>query len=167
MAEPTIVVGLVTKAHGLRGEVAVQNRSDNPERWVSGSVMFTQGGRTLTVRAVRPHGERLIVTFAEVSDRDDAEVTIHREGVSSPDQRSDLRNTGYTRQTILARNDGAVDQHAAPPLNDSRRERHNESHIRIDGVTHQDFAVSEGPQIGRLQDDPRHAGIVRDLKVRG
>lgn len=73
MDEPTVVVGLVTKAHGLRGEVAVQNRSDNPDRWIPGSVVFTEAGRPLTVRTVRPHGERLIVTFDEVPDRDGAE----------------------------------------------------------------------------------------------
>jgi 16S rRNA processing protein RimM len=72
--EPTVVVGLVTKAHGLRGEVAIQNRSDNPERWTPGSRVFTGSGRALTVSAVRPHGERLIVTFAEVGDRDGAEA---------------------------------------------------------------------------------------------
>jgi 16S rRNA processing protein RimM len=72
--QPTIVVGVVTRAHGLRGEVSVQNRSDNPERWIPGSVVFTEIGHPLTVRTVRPHGERLIVTFEEVADREGAEA---------------------------------------------------------------------------------------------
>lgn len=74
MSEPTIVVGQVTKAHGVRGEVAVRNRSDNPERWVPGATVFAPDGRELTVRAVRPHGERLLVTFAQIDDRDAAEA---------------------------------------------------------------------------------------------
>ena len=74
MPEPTTVVGQVTKAHGVRGEVAVRNRSDNPDRWVAGATVFAPDGRTLTVRAVRPHGDRLLVTFAEVGDRDAAEA---------------------------------------------------------------------------------------------
>jgi len=72
--QPTIVVGVVTRAHGLRGEVSVQNRSDNPERWIPGSVVFTEIGHPLTVRTVRPQGERLIVTFEEVADRERAEA---------------------------------------------------------------------------------------------
>lgn len=74
MDEPTIVVGLVTRAHGLRGEVVVQNRSDNPDRWSVGSEVFTEDGRTLTVRTAREHGARLTVGFAEVAGRSDAEA---------------------------------------------------------------------------------------------
>ena len=50
-----------------------QNRSDNPERWVPGSVLFDATGRTYTVRSARPHGERLLVTFEEIGDRTAAE----------------------------------------------------------------------------------------------
>ena len=46
--EPTIVVGQVAKAHGVRGEVSVRNRSDNPERWVAGARLLTADGRALT-----------------------------------------------------------------------------------------------------------------------
>jgi 16S rRNA processing protein RimM len=67
--EPTVVVGLVTRAHGLRGEVAVQNRSDNPDRWSAGSVVYTEDGRSLTVRSSRAQGSRLTVAF-----RTDAEA---------------------------------------------------------------------------------------------
>lgn len=74
MDEPTIVVGVVTKAHGVRGEVTVENRSDNPDRWVSGAVVFTEDGRTLTVATLRPHGGRLLVTFDGVEDRTQAEA---------------------------------------------------------------------------------------------
>ncbi len=74
MDEPTVVVGVVTRAHGVRGEVAVQNRSDNPDRWVAGAVVFTPEGRVLTVETVRPHGDRLLVTFDGVADRTAAEA---------------------------------------------------------------------------------------------
>ena len=69
MDEPTVVVGHVAKAHGVHGEVAVENRSDNPDRWAVGAVVFDDAGRSLTVRAVRPHGNRLLVTFDEIDDR--------------------------------------------------------------------------------------------------
>jgi 16S rRNA processing protein RimM len=71
--EPTVVVGRVTKAHGVRGEVAVENRSDNPERWTSGATVFDETGRSLTIRTVRPHGDRLLITFEGIGDRTAAE----------------------------------------------------------------------------------------------
>lgn len=74
MDEPTVVVGLVTKAHGLRGEVLVEIRSDNPDRWAPGSVVLDEAGRRLTVGGVRGRAGRAIVTFEEVGDRDAAEA---------------------------------------------------------------------------------------------
>ena len=73
MEQPTVVVGAVTKAHGLRGEVAVQVRSDNPERFAPGATVFLQNGSVLTVERAHEHGARLLVRFAEVTDRTGAE----------------------------------------------------------------------------------------------
>jgi 16S rRNA processing protein RimM len=72
--EPTVVVGLIGRAHGLRGEVVIHNRSDNPERWRPGAVVFLRDGRPLTVDSVRPRGgDRMIVRFREAPDRAAAE----------------------------------------------------------------------------------------------
>ncbi len=76
MDEPTVAVGRVMKAHGVRGEVAVENRSDNPDRWAPGSQVFDDAGARFTVRAVRPHGGRLLVTFVEVPDRTVAQALV-------------------------------------------------------------------------------------------
>jgi len=76
--EPTIAVGRIAKAHGVHGEVVVENRSDNPERWKPGAVVFDDAGRRLTLRAVRPHGGRLLVTFEEISDRTGAQALAGR-----------------------------------------------------------------------------------------
>lgn len=76
MDEPTVVVGLITKAHGLQGEVTVQSRSDNPDRWVPGAVVY-RSERSLTVDAIRPRttgGGELLVRFVGVSDRSSAEA---------------------------------------------------------------------------------------------
>jgi len=67
------VVGAVTKAHGLRGEVAVQVRSDNPDRFAPGAIVLTGSGRTLTIERAQGAGGRLLVRFAEVPDRAAAE----------------------------------------------------------------------------------------------
>jgi 16S rRNA processing protein RimM len=74
--EPAVTVGRITKAHGVRGEVAVENRSDNPDRWAPGAVVFDDAGRSFTVRAVRPHGPRLLVTFEEIEDRTAAQGLV-------------------------------------------------------------------------------------------
>jgi 16S rRNA processing protein RimM len=71
--EPTVVVGVVTGVHGLRGDVSVQNRSDNPDRWTPGGTVLREDGATLTIEMSRRQGRRLIVKFAGVGDRTAAE----------------------------------------------------------------------------------------------
>jgi 16S rRNA processing protein RimM len=72
--EPTVVVGKVTKAHGVRGEVAVEVRSDNPERFTEGASVFTSDGRELRIERVHAHGQRTLVRFAGIADRTAAEA---------------------------------------------------------------------------------------------
>jgi 16S rRNA processing protein RimM len=71
--EPTVVVGVVTGVHGLRGDVSIQNRSDNPDRWTPGGTVLREDGATLTIEMSRRQGRRLIVKFAGVGDRTAAE----------------------------------------------------------------------------------------------
>src|SRR5205809_4074412 len=70
-----LVVGEIVRPHGLRGEVIVNVRTDEPDvRYVPGAVLVTESGTgALTVEAVRPHQGRLIVSFAGVADRNGAE----------------------------------------------------------------------------------------------
>jgi 16S rRNA processing protein RimM len=70
---PTVVVGRITKAHGLKGELAVDVRSDNPDRLSQGATLFLEDGRTLTIERAHHHGRRLLLTFAEAKDRTSAE----------------------------------------------------------------------------------------------
>jgi 16S rRNA processing protein RimM len=71
--EPTVVVGKVTKAHGLRGEVTVLPLTDNPDRFTPGGVVYLADGRPLSIRDARDNGARLLVTFEGVGDRAAAE----------------------------------------------------------------------------------------------
>lgn len=69
-----VVVGRIVRAHGIRGEVVVEPRTDRPqERFAPGSVLGTSTGATLTVRSVRRHADRLLVRLRGVSDRQAAE----------------------------------------------------------------------------------------------
>ena len=72
-----VAVGLVLRAHGLRGEVLVLPDSENPARFQSGSELFVRDGsrlRRLEVASSRPHRGRELVQFVDVTDRDRAEA---------------------------------------------------------------------------------------------
>lgn len=71
-----VTVGLILKAHGLKGEVAVEVRTDTPEhRFRPGAVLQLDAAHEeLTVATVRPQRGRLLVGFVEVTDRTAAEA---------------------------------------------------------------------------------------------
>jgi 16S rRNA processing protein RimM len=83
-------VGRITRAHGIRGEVAVQNLTEVASRFESGSKLRLEDGRALTVSSARRHGNRLLVTFEEVPDRSGAEalrgqvLLVRREDTQPP-----------------------------------------------------------------------------------
>ncbi len=74
MAEPTVAVGRITRAHGVQGEVAVMVLSEVPERFADGATLWLEDGRALTVVSSRPHRDRLLVRFEGVGDRTTAEA---------------------------------------------------------------------------------------------
>ncbi len=86
MASTQVVVGRIGKAHGIKGEVSVELHTDEPDRrFAVGAVLTTEapnGGephgpgrpRSVTIRSTRWHQSRLLVTFAELKDRNQAEA---------------------------------------------------------------------------------------------
>jgi 16S rRNA processing protein RimM len=84
MTQPAfIIVGRVRKAHGIRGEVVVETITDAPDAiFASGRRVFagTVSGdlsasrQELRVASVRSFNEGLLVGFAEVPDRNAAEL---------------------------------------------------------------------------------------------
>ena len=71
-----LVVGRVTRPHGVRGEVSVEVRTDDPDlRFAVGRVMATDPAAAgpLTVESVRWHSGRLLIRFAGIADRNQAE----------------------------------------------------------------------------------------------
>jgi 16S rRNA processing protein RimM len=67
-----LVVGRIGRAHGLRGEVAVTFTTNRAERSAPGAVLYA-GDRELLITASRPHQGRMLVQFAGVDDRTEAE----------------------------------------------------------------------------------------------
>jgi len=71
-----VVVGVVGRAHGIRGDVSIDVRTDEPERrFAPGQVLRVEGGsRRFTVDSTREHSGRLLVHLAELPDRTAAEA---------------------------------------------------------------------------------------------
>ncbi|MFW0796366.1 ribosome maturation factor RimM [Gordonia sp. CPCC 205515] len=70
-----LVVGRVAKSHGVRGELVVEIRTDDPEaRFAQGTVLRGRlpkgaGEKSFTVTAARHHAGRLLLSLDEVGDR--------------------------------------------------------------------------------------------------
>jgi 16S rRNA processing protein RimM len=70
-----VAVGRITRAHGVKGEVAVLPLSMVESRFEEGSRVYAgEGGRPLTVASSRPHRGRMLVFFEGVADRNEAEA---------------------------------------------------------------------------------------------
>ncbi|MFC8827045.1 ribosome maturation factor RimM [Streptomyces sp. NPDC057137] len=72
-----LVVARIGRAHGIKGEVTVEVRTDEPElRLGPGAVLATEPASTgpLTIETGRVHSGRLLLRFAGVSDRTGAEA---------------------------------------------------------------------------------------------
>ena len=77
MSTLDVIVATIGRAHGLRGEVALILRTDQPEerfqRGASFAVDAPTGRRTLTVHGTRLQQDRWYVSFEEVTDRTSGE----------------------------------------------------------------------------------------------
>lgn len=75
-----VCVGRIGRAHGIRGEVSVEVRSDEPEqRFVPGAALAVRGKHpglpaSATIDSIRKHQDRLLVKFEEFPDRNAAEA---------------------------------------------------------------------------------------------
>ena len=77
-----VVVGRVGKPHGIRGEVTLDVRTDEPERrFAPGTTLRAEAPAgadrrpaSLTVARARWHQSTLLVTFEEIADRNAAEA---------------------------------------------------------------------------------------------
>lgn len=74
MTGEEVVVGVVGKPVGIRGEAYVHPDPDLEHDFAPGTVYRLADGRQLTVADTRPHGRRRVVRFAEAADRDAVEA---------------------------------------------------------------------------------------------
>jgi 16S rRNA processing protein RimM len=107
-----LTVGRIGKPQGLRGEVTVEVRTDAPDlRFAAGSVLLTDPAERgpLTVEATRDQNGRLVVAFAGVADRTQAELlrnTLLQVDASDvppsddPDEFHDTQLVGLTAELV-------------------------------------------------------------------
>jgi 16S rRNA processing protein RimM len=126
---PEVVVGRLVRAHGLTGEIAVEVRTDEPDRrFARGSVVTLRRPQaevplphtlpeSLTVGPTRWHQDRLLVRFEELGDRSAAEAVrglllvadlADDEVPADPDEFYDHQLVGLRVHTTDGRDAGVV-----------------------------------------------------------
>ena len=122
-----LVVGRVVRPHGIRGELVVEVRTDDPgARFAPGSLLRTRSRGNgaaqrgeVRVESVRPHGARLLVRLHGVADRDAADAlrgtlfivdSADLPPIEEPDEYYDHQLEGLMVRTVAGREIGSVDE---------------------------------------------------------
>jgi 16S rRNA processing protein RimM len=118
-----LVVGRVVKAHGIRGELVVEVRTDEPdERFAVGAVLRgrkprEQDLKSYTVEAAREHSGRLLLRVEGVDDRSAADelrgvlFLVDSSEIppsDDPDEFYDHELEGLTVRIVAGRPDGGT-----------------------------------------------------------
>jgi 16S rRNA processing protein RimM len=115
-----LMVGRISRPHGVRGELAVEVRTDDPElRLATGAVLATEPAAAgpLTIASTRWHQGRLLVQFEGLNDRDDADElrgvllvvdSAELEDVADPDEFRDHQLIGLAVLTLDGEQVGQV-----------------------------------------------------------
>ena len=97
-----LFVGRLGRAVGLKGEIEVAVQSDSPDRFAPGSVVLLRADlRPLTVRTMRTHRDRTIVSFEEVAERSAAERLTGAELVIDASQARVLEEAEYWDHDLI------------------------------------------------------------------
>ena len=115
-----LVVGRITRPHGVRGELAVEVRTDDPElRLAAGAVLATDPAAAgpLTIARTRWHPGGLLVEFEGFADRTEAEQlrgvlllvdSAELEDLPDPDEFRDHQLIGLAVRTLAGEHVGNV-----------------------------------------------------------
>jgi 16S rRNA processing protein RimM len=115
-----LVVGRVSRPHGVRGELAVDVRTDDPElRLTAGAVLATEPAAAgpLTIASTRWHSGRLLVQFEGFNDRNEADQlrgvllvvdSAELEDIADPDEFRDHQLIGLAVLTMDGQQVGEV-----------------------------------------------------------
>jgi 16S rRNA processing protein RimM len=101
-----LVVARIGRAHGIRGQVTVEVRTDDPgERLAPGAVLRTDPADRgpLTVRSAHQHAGTLLLAFDGVADRDAAQAlrgTVLLADVDDDDRGGDDEDAWYAHRLV-------------------------------------------------------------------
>lgn len=100
-----LVVARIGRAHGIKGEVTVEVRTDEPEKRLGpGAVLATDPSSVgpLTIETGRVHSGRLLLRFAGVRDRGGAEALRNTLLIADvdPEERPEEPDEYYDHQLI-------------------------------------------------------------------
>ena len=98
-----VIVGRLGRPHGIRGEVTVEIRTDEPElRFAPGSSVFLSSGKSIKIESIRWHKNLLLVKFEGIKDRNESEtlrgnlVEVEIDDLELPEDEDEF----YDRQLI-------------------------------------------------------------------
>ncbi|GAA4228850.1 ribosome maturation factor RimM [Actinomadura meridiana] len=162
MSEP-LVVGRIGRPHGIRGEISIDVRTDEPDtRFAAGTTIATDPAASgpLTVERTRWHSGRLLVRFTGIADRDAAEelrgvwLVVDPEDIPSSADPDDFHDRELIGLTVVTA-DGADVGRVADVLH------HGQDVLVVDGPAGQTlvpFVTALVPEVdvpgGRLVIDP-------------
>ena len=111
-----VVVGRIGRPHGIRGEVTVETRTDEPEvRFAPGSVLLVDSPlRRLVVDGMHWHSGRLLLSFEGVHDRTAAEglrgllLEVERGDDETPDDPEEFYDSALIGCEVVLRDGTAI-----------------------------------------------------------
>ena len=83
MPEGLLEIGWLRRAHGVRGQLNVELSTDRAERTEPGARWWSNG-QWLTVQSAQPHLERWLVTFEEITGREQAQRFTNQLAYAEP-----------------------------------------------------------------------------------
>ncbi len=123
-----VVVGRIGRAHGIRGDVSIEVRTDEPEsRFVVGGELITDSGRGLRIQDVKWHSGRLLLAFEGVEDRTEVEklrgmlLQVERDEAETPEDPEEFYDSALIDCRVVDRDGvdlGTVREVAHLPAHD-------------------------------------------------
>jgi 16S rRNA processing protein RimM len=111
-----VVVGRIGRPHGIRGQVTVETRTDEPdERFAPGAVLSVDGSvHELIVDRTHWHSGRLLVSFRGIDDRSAAEgvrgllLHVERDEAQIPEEPDEYYDSNLEGCDVVLRDGTAI-----------------------------------------------------------